>query len=299
MSSRDVVLRRNTNYYYNHKYVIICSKLMKAVFLTGAGGIENLELREVPGPSIAHPEELLIRLHAASVNPVDYKIRKRGGYSPGRLPHILGCDGAETVGELRGGCLGGGQGATGTQSDRHGYVDVRATWAREMVNASWANDRPGAMLAREVGRRDGEKHKTPPGDARPQKSCGTPGTGNRASAGRSHLSAYPLLFPLRRCCDQLKRCSRRSRAFDSKGQRRQTSVGSVPRVGQESGIVTGPASPFQALAGPAVHDLQHGRNPSCDGGRPPHRGPGTTLDVRGHGPVLVLQDGADYATGVL
>ncbi len=75
---------------------------MKAVMLTGAGGTEMLELVEVPDPQPASPNDVLVRLHAAGLNPVDYKLRRNGGFYADRLPLILGCDGAgvvEAVGE--------------------------------------------------------------------------------------------------------------------------------------------------------------------------------------------------------
>lgn len=70
---------------------------MKAVLLTGAGGIDKLELTEVPDPILDDPELILVRLHAAGINPVDYKLRKAGGFYSNRLPLILGCDGAGKV----------------------------------------------------------------------------------------------------------------------------------------------------------------------------------------------------------
>ena len=70
---------------------------MKAVLLTGAGGIDKLELTEVPDPLMDNPEFILVRLHAAGINPVDYKLRRVGGFYPNRLPLILGCDGAGVV----------------------------------------------------------------------------------------------------------------------------------------------------------------------------------------------------------
>jgi NADPH2:quinone reductase len=75
---------------------------MKAVLLTAAGGIEVLKLTEIDIPNIPHPEYLRVRLLAAGVNPVDYKMRNRGGIAPDKLPKILGCEGAgivESVGE--------------------------------------------------------------------------------------------------------------------------------------------------------------------------------------------------------
>ena len=70
---------------------------MKAVMLTGAGGTDMLKLMEVPDPVLAGPLDVLVRLHACGLNPVDYKLRRKGGFYPNRLPLILGCDGAGVV----------------------------------------------------------------------------------------------------------------------------------------------------------------------------------------------------------
>ena len=70
---------------------------MKAVVLIGAGDTDMLKLIDVPDPVIERPQDVLVRLHAAGINPVDYKLRKKGGYYPDRLPIILGCDGAGIV----------------------------------------------------------------------------------------------------------------------------------------------------------------------------------------------------------
>ena len=70
---------------------------MKAVMLTGAGGVERLKLMEIPDPVLEEPQDVLVRLHASGLNPVDYKLRRKGGFYPNRLPLILGCDGAGIV----------------------------------------------------------------------------------------------------------------------------------------------------------------------------------------------------------
>src|SRR6201984_107011 len=67
---------------------------MKAVLFEKHGGPEVLHLAEVPDP-IAGPGEVVVDIHAASVNAGGYKVRQGGGaYSSGgvRLPHILGRD---------------------------------------------------------------------------------------------------------------------------------------------------------------------------------------------------------------
>jgi NADPH:quinone reductase len=71
---------------------------MKAVLMTAAGNPEVLQVQEVTNPGVPVGEtELLVRLKAAGVNPIDTKLRKRGTFYPDRLPTILGCDGAGVV----------------------------------------------------------------------------------------------------------------------------------------------------------------------------------------------------------
>ena len=75
---------------------------MKAIVMTAAGGPEVLQLQELSKPTVRQPEEVLVRIKAAGVNPVDTKFRTRGTLYPDRHPTILGCDGAgivENVGE--------------------------------------------------------------------------------------------------------------------------------------------------------------------------------------------------------
>ena len=66
---------------------------MKAVCIRSFGGPEVLELTDIEMPRPAD-EEVLIRVRAASVNPVDYKIRS-GSYpivGEEQLPKVLGRD---------------------------------------------------------------------------------------------------------------------------------------------------------------------------------------------------------------
>jgi NADPH:quinone reductase-like Zn-dependent oxidoreductase len=65
---------------------------MKAVLLINHGAPEMLRYGEAPDP-IASPGEVVVDIHAASVNAADYKVRLGGGrYSLSRFPHILGRD---------------------------------------------------------------------------------------------------------------------------------------------------------------------------------------------------------------
>ncbi|MGB7442929.1 MAG: zinc-dependent alcohol dehydrogenase family protein [Coleofasciculaceae cyanobacterium] len=70
---------------------------MQAVLMTAAGKPEVLQLQEVPEPQIKKDTEVLVRLHAAGVNPIDTKLRSRGTFYPDQMPAILGCDGAGVV----------------------------------------------------------------------------------------------------------------------------------------------------------------------------------------------------------
>lgn len=65
---------------------------MQAMLLTAHGGPEMLRTGDVPDPT-AGPGEVVVDIHAASVNGADAKVRLGGGrYSLSRFPHILGRD---------------------------------------------------------------------------------------------------------------------------------------------------------------------------------------------------------------
>ena len=65
---------------------------MKAMLLTGHGGPEMLRLGEAADP-VAGPGEVVVDIHAASVNGADPKVRRgQGRYKLNKFPHILGRD---------------------------------------------------------------------------------------------------------------------------------------------------------------------------------------------------------------
>lgn len=70
---------------------------MKAVLMTAPGNPEVLQLREINNPLPPQNTQLLVRLKAAGVNPIDTKLRERGTFYPDKMPAILGCDGAGVV----------------------------------------------------------------------------------------------------------------------------------------------------------------------------------------------------------
>ena len=69
---------------------------MRAAFITGHGGNEEVKVGDFPDP-VRGPGEVLIRLHAATVNRVDLYMRDSGAGIRHRLPQIMGLDGAGTV----------------------------------------------------------------------------------------------------------------------------------------------------------------------------------------------------------
>lgn len=69
---------------------------MKAIIMSNSGKPEVLQLQDVPRP-LPTQTEVLIRLLAAGVNPIDTKLRQRGTFYPEKIPAILGCDGAGII----------------------------------------------------------------------------------------------------------------------------------------------------------------------------------------------------------
>lgn len=77
---------------------------MRAVQVHRTGGEEALRIADVPIPAPG-PTEVLVRVHAAGVNPVDWKARAGGGVAGllGPTPWILGWDVSGVVEQLGGG----------------------------------------------------------------------------------------------------------------------------------------------------------------------------------------------------
>ncbi len=86
---------------------------MKAIRVYGFGGPEVLRLEDVPEPRPA-AGEVLVRVKAVGVNPVDTYIRE-GKYGPKPFPYTPGTDAAGVVEAV-------GEGVTGTRTDDRVYV---------------------------------------------------------------------------------------------------------------------------------------------------------------------------------
>ncbi len=94
---------------------------MKAVRIHRFGGPEVLSIEDVPMPE-PQPNEVVIQVHAASVNPVDYKIRAGGFIGPDKLPITMGRDvsGAIVRQEGQGGGFKAGDAVYAMLSADHG-----------------------------------------------------------------------------------------------------------------------------------------------------------------------------------
>jgi NADPH2:quinone reductase len=72
---------------------------MKAIILKSFGGPESFELHDVPKP-VPHAGQVLVRVHATSINPLDFQVR-RGDYPEYvPLPSITGHDVSGVVEEV-------------------------------------------------------------------------------------------------------------------------------------------------------------------------------------------------------
>ncbi|MFZ0255702.1 MAG: zinc-binding dehydrogenase [Gammaproteobacteria bacterium] len=70
---------------------------MKAAVRSSLGTPQVLQLEDVPQPSLRADHEVLVRLKAAGVNPLDTKLRAKPSPYPLPTPVVLGCDGAGIV----------------------------------------------------------------------------------------------------------------------------------------------------------------------------------------------------------
>jgi NADPH:quinone reductase-like Zn-dependent oxidoreductase len=64
---------------------------MRAAFIEQCGGPEVLKFGEVPDP-VAAPGQVVVDIHAASVNGADWKVREGKSYPIAQFPYILGRD---------------------------------------------------------------------------------------------------------------------------------------------------------------------------------------------------------------
>ena len=69
---------------------------MKAAYINATGGPEQIIFGELPTANPG-PGEVLVKVGAVAVNPIDVYIRSGGVAMPHKYPFIIGCDLAGTV----------------------------------------------------------------------------------------------------------------------------------------------------------------------------------------------------------
>lgn len=65
--------------------------------MTSPGDPSVLVYQEYPEPELQSSTDVLVRLKAAGINPIDTKLRQRGTFFPDQMPAVLGLDGAGIV----------------------------------------------------------------------------------------------------------------------------------------------------------------------------------------------------------
>jgi NADPH:quinone reductase-like Zn-dependent oxidoreductase len=73
---------------------------MKALVLTETGGLQQVQVRELPEPTIQAPDQVLLRVQAIALNRLDLFVADGlPGVTYG-FPHVIGCDAAGTIQEV-------------------------------------------------------------------------------------------------------------------------------------------------------------------------------------------------------
>jgi len=74
--------------------------LMRAVALTGTGGLEHLALTELPVPTLGGPHDVRVRVKATALNHLDLFVADGLPGVAYQFPHVVGADGAGVVDEV-------------------------------------------------------------------------------------------------------------------------------------------------------------------------------------------------------
>jgi NADPH:quinone reductase len=109
---------------------------MRAAYIEETGPPEVIKVGELPRPEPG-PGQVLVRVKAAALNPIDLYIRSGAVAMPLRFPYIIACDLAGTVERVGPGCTrlregdrvwGSNQGLLGRQGTAAEYAAVDEVW---------------------------------------------------------------------------------------------------------------------------------------------------------------------------
>lgn len=109
---------------------------MKAAYITETGSPDIIQYGDLPDPTVG-PGQVLVRVGAVSVNPIDTYIRGGANFWPLPNPFVIGCDLAGTITEVGKGVgnlkvgdrvWGSNQGLLGRQGTFSEFCAVDAQW---------------------------------------------------------------------------------------------------------------------------------------------------------------------------
>jgi NADPH2:quinone reductase len=109
---------------------------MRAAFIEQTGPPEVIKVGELPRPTPG-PGQVLVRVHAVSLNPIDLYIRSGMVAMPMAFPYVIGCDVAGAVEEVGPGCTrfrkgdrvwGSNQGLLGRPGVAAEYAAIDEAW---------------------------------------------------------------------------------------------------------------------------------------------------------------------------
>jgi NADPH2:quinone reductase len=122
---------------------------MKAAYIRQSGPPEAIEYGELPLPPCA-PDQILVRVAAVSVNPIDTYIRGGANYWPLPSPFILGCDFAGTVIEV-GREVRTHQVGQRVWGSNQGLLGRQGTFAETIaIDPKWAYSTPEGAMDRDM-----------------------------------------------------------------------------------------------------------------------------------------------------
>jgi len=127
---------------------------MKAAYIDAVGGPEVIRIGDLPTPTPL-PDEVLVKIGAASVNPVDTYIRAGKVAMNLPMPYILGCDLAGTITEVGQAVKrykvgdrvwGSNQGLLGRQGTFAEYAAVQEDWLYPLPSGVMETDAASLAL---------------------------------------------------------------------------------------------------------------------------------------------------------
>ncbi len=118
--------------------------LMRAAFIEQTGPADVIKIGDLPRPEPG-PGQVIVRVRAAALNPIDLYIRSGAVAMPLSFPYIIGCDVAGTVEQLGPGCtrFRVGDRVWGSNQGQFGRQGVAAEYAA--IDEDWLYPTPGLL----------------------------------------------------------------------------------------------------------------------------------------------------------